>query len=85
MKCDKCGKPVPENNDAVMLDFIATNNWLLIGAQSRHLFPTESCEGSPSRVRAIYSDTVYQKAYEMLRRRTVTNDKDAQNDTDKRS
>lgn len=79
MNCDKCGKPVPENNDAVMLDFLATNNWLLlIDSQSRHLFPTESCEGSPAIVKAIESNHEYQKAYEILKRRSVTNDKDAQ-------
>jgi len=45
MNCDKCGQPVPESNDAAMLEFIATNNWKLLGATRRHLFPTEICEG----------------------------------------
>lgn len=69
MNCDKCNQSVPESNDAVVLEFIATNNWCLLGAKSRHLFPTETCGGSPSRAAMVDSDPVWKAAYEELLRR----------------
>lgn len=72
MNCDKCGQPVPESNDAAMLEFIATNNWKLLGATRRHLFPTEICEGSPSRVTMIDKNPAWKKAYQKLLKRKAT-------------
>lgn len=50
--CDKCGEPVPDNNNACLLDLYLGNNWMIF-AQPRHLLPTENCEGSPSRAQYL--------------------------------
>jgi hypothetical protein len=56
--CDKCGKPVPKNNDATVLDTIVqgvrVNDFVLMFATPRHLLPTEDCPGSPSRAQYLY-------------------------------
>lgn len=52
-RCDKCGEPVPITNDAVALDRIITGSPLLLFSQPRHLLPTDTCEGSPSRAQYI--------------------------------
>ena len=54
MKCDKCNKEVPPENDATYLYSIIYNEpiaLLIFGA--RHLFPTDDCEGSPSRAQYL--------------------------------
>jgi len=56
--CDKCDEVVDPKNDAVDLDFIMQRGRrpemiekFVYGA--RHLLPTDSCEGSPSRAQYI--------------------------------
>lgn len=64
--CDKCGKPVPDNNNAVILD-IYLGNFFAIFARARHLLPTEDCVGSPSRAQYLEGqpkDTRAEYAYE---------------------
>jgi hypothetical protein len=52
--CDKCGKPVSRDNDAVRIEAIASgNSLLLLLANPRCFLPTEDCEGSPSRAQYI--------------------------------
>lgn len=54
MICDKCGKEVPQSNDATLLDAIVTDSpGRILFYQSRHFLPTEDCEGSPSRAQYI--------------------------------
>lgn len=50
--CDKCGIEVPPNNDAVAID-LALGSIAAVFARSRHLIPTDSCTGSPSRAQYI--------------------------------
>lgn len=51
--CDKCGKPVPKWNDAVLIDAEVTGkSWVGI-VDPRHFLPTEDCDGSPSRAQYI--------------------------------
>lgn len=52
MDCDKCGKPVPDNNNASVLE-IYLGHFSAIFATPRHLLPTEDCEGSPSRAQYL--------------------------------
>jgi hypothetical protein len=64
--CDKCGKPVPPENDAANLD-VTLGYVAAIFAQPRHLLPTDDCEGSPSRAQYIEGqpkDTRSQYPYE---------------------
>jgi len=51
--CDKCGEAVPDHNDAVRLDIELGAGPGLITAQPRHLLPTETCPGSPSRAQYL--------------------------------
>lgn len=52
--CDKCGRFVPSNNDAVELGLIMyPGSMFIIFAHSRHLLSTLHCEGSPSRAQYI--------------------------------
>lgn len=51
-KCNKCGEDVPENNDARYLD-VLLGDWTAFVGQSRHLLPTDNCEGSPSRAQYL--------------------------------
>lgn len=58
MKCDKCGKEVPLGNDAIALEILSKrgvlpNDWERFAYGSRHLLPTEGCEGSPSRAQFL--------------------------------
>lgn len=48
-RCDKCGGLVPLDNDALLVDLVRTRQIDLYFCQSRHLAPTDRCEGSPSR------------------------------------
>lgn len=70
--CDKCGKEVPENNDATIFwSFVLRDPTLCLNLP-RHLLPTEHCEGSPSRAQYLEGqprDTrryVYDKRYETI-------------------
>lgn len=58
--CDKCGLPVAANDNAVALDRMADINGgvdfpELFGAvfQARHLQPSDTCAGSPTRWRRV--------------------------------
>lgn len=51
--CDKCGLPVADKDNAVLIDKALTDDWTLIFSQPRHLLPTENCPGSPSRAQYI--------------------------------
>lgn len=50
MNCDKCGRPVSPDNDAARLERLRGKG---LFALPRHLFPTEYCEGSPSRIQYL--------------------------------
>jgi hypothetical protein len=60
--CDKCGRPVPASNDAVLLQVLLSKDpdaalWMLF-TQPRHLLPVVEngvtvCEGSPSRAQYL--------------------------------
>jgi len=63
--CDKCGGEVPSNNDAMLFEAHLQNQagngtsadlllvqWLT-SESSRHLLPTDECEGSPSRAQYL--------------------------------
>ena len=61
LTCDKCGKPVPGHNSAINLEEQVGR---FVGlALDRHLYPTDDCPGSPSRVALIESDPQWQQAY----------------------
>lgn len=68
--CDKCGKPVSRDNDAGYLEALvdsSVNNGSMISLtfkSYRHLFPIDGCEGSPSRVKNIKTNKLWQQAYE---------------------
>ena len=51
--CDKCGKKVPPSNDVARFEMIFTSDPAFVLMPSRHLLPTEGCEGSPSRAQYI--------------------------------
>jgi hypothetical protein len=56
--CDKCGKDVPLNNDAVALQSLIEYGtmpvpFMVLNYGSRHLLPVEGCEGSPSRAQFL--------------------------------
>lgn len=56
--CDRCGKPVPLENDAVVLDALLGRGWEVIFGQPRHLLPVVEegfvlCTGSPSRAQYL--------------------------------
>ena len=62
--CDKCGKPVERRNDATVLEVKRTGHplWPYV---PRHLFPTESCEGSPSRAQYLGGPPDKRPGYEL--------------------
>lgn len=59
MKCDKCGKHVPSNNDAAIFAAYAANDpTIMLFGSPRHLLPIIEdgkvvCEGSPSRAQYL--------------------------------
>lgn len=65
MACDKCGKSVPNTNNAVFLEELVTGSFAGL-VSYRHLYPTGKCEGSPSRVRMIETNEQWAKAYKRL-------------------
>ncbi len=63
--CDKCGKPVPQNNDASFIEAILRNQpFFILFANGRHFLPTEDCEGSPSRAQYIEGQPRDTRGYE---------------------
>jgi len=66
--CDKCQKPVPKENSVLLIQDIATER--IVFAQDRHLYPTEDCEGSPSRVVFVKLDPAWADAYNLVMRQT---------------
>lgn len=63
-RCDKCNKIVPKNNSCLLLLFYAEG--LTPFTWDRHLHPTDSCEGSPSRVRHIEENEDWKEAYTFI-------------------
>ena len=54
MLCDKCGQEVPPENDATIIQAIATGSYIIaFVARPRHFLPVKGCEGSPSRSQYI--------------------------------
>lgn len=54
LDCDKCNKPVPDHNDASMLDAIAFGiPGTVLFSRKRHLLSTDICQGSPSRAQYL--------------------------------
>lgn len=60
--CDKCGQPVPVANDCITFDCYceaveqgrAKPLFGMVGMyEARHLLPTATCEGSPSRAQYL--------------------------------
>lgn len=58
--CDRCGRPVPRTNDAMLLESVATGDLApIMRPTSRHLIPvgadnlTLICPGSPSRAQYL--------------------------------
>lgn len=71
--CDKCGLPVPQTNDAVYWHVLAYgDSMVLLWGQSRHLYPTIECEGSPSRVKGIEENADLKAAYIKLQTHDFT-------------
>jgi hypothetical protein len=68
-RCDKCKELVYPTNDALLLDDIV-NNIHLHWDIKRHLYPTDTCEGSPSRVKNIETDPKWRETYEMIQTMT---------------
>ena len=70
--CDKCGQPVDTANDAHWFDIELTELRGGVPTRadfmrcSRHLFPTPTCEGSPSRRRFIRENEIGRRAYENI-------------------
>jgi hypothetical protein len=52
-ECDKCGLPVDQNDNALVIDAALSNDLFLIFAQPRHLLASETCPGSPSRAQYL--------------------------------
>lgn len=63
--CDKCGRAVPKHNSAVLLQEIATERTAGL-VMNRHLYPTDDCEGSPSRVSLVETDPAWIAAYTLV-------------------
>lgn len=65
--CDKCGKSVPSENSALRLAHAMygddTFSIPLAMSIDRHIYPTATCEGSPSRVRSIENNMAWATAY----------------------
>jgi hypothetical protein len=62
--CDKCGEPVPDSNDAIMLEMVMSPSLTLVSAPPRHLLPTDKCEGSPSRAQYLEGQPRDTRGYE---------------------
>ncbi|BAT56750.1 hypothetical protein NOS3756_57620 (plasmid) [Nostoc sp. NIES-3756] len=62
--CDKCGKSIGGNNSVINLEEQMGKFMGL--CLDRHLYPTDNCPGSPSRVALIESDPQWQQAYSAI-------------------
>lgn len=49
MKCDRCGEEVPTENSSINLADIRQGGFGGFFATDRHIYPTDTCTGSPSR------------------------------------
>jgi hypothetical protein len=63
-RCDKCGEKVYPSNSALLLDEIVDGFAGYV--KNRHLYPTATCQGSPSRVRRMETDRQWQEAYQKM-------------------
>lgn len=64
MKCDKCGKEVDRKNSVI--EWRESGGQILGLVKDRHLYPTQDCEGSPSRVKIVESDKHWGKVYAQM-------------------
>lgn len=64
--CDRCGEIVPRNNSSILIEQLAANG-VLICRQDRHVFPTTTCLGSPSRRHKIETDLAWAEAYARIK------------------
>jgi sulfur transfer complex TusBCD TusB component (DsrH family) len=64
-RCDKCGQKVSPENSALLLDDLVEH--IVNMSHNRHLYPTSSCEGSPSRVKMIADDLQWREAYQQMK------------------
>ncbi len=51
--CDKCGKPVPPENDMIIIAKLAEDPRAPLAARTRHFLSIDGCPGSPSRAQYI--------------------------------
>jgi len=63
--CDKCERAVPKHNSAVLLQEVATGRTAGF-VMDRHLYPTDDCEGSPSRVHLAETDPAWIAAHMLI-------------------
>ena len=62
--CNKCGKEVPPENDAAMVEaYMAGNKAIILLSVHRHFLPTADCEGSPSRAQYIEGQPMDSRGY----------------------
>jgi hypothetical protein len=62
--CDKCGEHVDPKNDALLITaHVDQNPFLLFVCRSRHLLPTDKCEGSPSRAQYLDGQPKDERGY----------------------
>lgn len=65
MNCDKCGKPVPPENDATIVQaYLANDGMHILFFGARHFLPTEDCAGSPSRAQYIEGQPRDERGFE---------------------
>lgn len=64
--CDKCGGMVSPSNSILNLEE-AMSGPLIGNVRDRHLFPVPGCEGSPSRVKLIETNSRYARAYKQIK------------------
>ena len=62
--CDKCGEHVPGGNSALLLNDLVTGSVGML--RNRHLYPTATCEGSPSRVVLVETKQEVKVAYNLM-------------------
>jgi hypothetical protein len=63
--CDKCGQIVNISNSARAAQEIATDGFAGF-INDRHLFPEGACQGSPSRVNLVQTDSAWAAAYSWM-------------------
>lgn len=62
--CDKCGQVVNPDNDATIFWSFVVDDPTEILNKPRHLLPTETCEGSPSRAQYLIGQPRDSRGYE---------------------